>query len=399
VYEVHELVRRSEAVRVELAKTSAEVDRIGGDPSENMRLLWQSGLNRLNVPVKYGGLSTGAFSFAWDAALEVVTNLSAGEGGTGLNWLVQTGFTRILLSADSPLPESTREQLARAILEDGARLVGSNSEAGTGGAPVSARQIAGGVIVSGVKSFNTNSGGPRDRTYALVGLSLEGVRGRYQAVIPLNASGVLCHDDWDSMGQRSTMSGSITYDDVFVPDGWYCHQEIPPLVAGAGNGLGIGAVLLGIGLGAFDATVDYLRSVNRTITPGIASAVDDPILTMHLGDFSTKLAAAHALQRAVASDVETFTEGMDVGRLEVSCHRAKVADIDAALAVTSGIHELTGARSTANTYRLDRFWRNARTFSVHDPRDVRALWVGRYELQGQLPPPLESWTTHIGRSS
>ena len=60
--------------------------------------------------------------------------------------------------------------------------------------------------------------------------------------------------------------------------------------------------------------------------------------------------------------------------------------MDAALTTTSGMHELTGARSTANTYRLDRFWRNARTFSVHDATDLKLLIVGTYELTGTIPP-------------
>ena len=31
--------------------------------------------------------------------------------------------------------------------------------------------------------------------------------------------------------------------------------------------------------------------------------------------------------------------------------------------------------------------------------DVRALWVGGYELAGQLPPAVELWTEHSSRSS
>lgn len=36
-----------------------------------------------------------------------------------------------------------------------------------------------------------------------------------------------------------------------------------------------------------------------------------------------------------------------------------------------------GARSTASEYRFDRYWRNLRTFTLHDPVDykVRAMFI------------------------
>ena len=39
----------------------------------------------------------------------------------------------------------------------------------------------------------------------------------------------------------------------------------------------------------------------------------------------------------------------------------------------------------ANKNRLDRFWRNARTFSVHDPVDVMQVWVGGWGLDRREP--------------
>jgi alkylation response protein AidB-like acyl-CoA dehydrogenase len=57
------------------------------------------------------------------------------------------------------------------------------------------------------------------------------------------------------------------------------------------------------------------------------------------------------------------------------------------LEVTSGIFDLTGARSTSSAYRFDRFWRNARTFATHDSTDAKQVWVGLAPQRHQ-PPPL-----------
>ena len=132
--------------------------------------------------------------------------------------------------------------------------------------------------------------------------------------------------------------------------------------------------------------LDYVRTVNRTILPGVKGPAEDPLIQLHVGEFSTKLAAAHALQREGAHQVETFAGGpAEVGGLIAHAMRSKAASVDAALTTTGGMHDLTGARSTANTYRLDRFWRNARTFSVHDATDHKLYIVGAYELTGKIP--------------
>ena len=41
-----------------------------------------------------------------------------------------------------------------------------------------------------------------------------------------------------------------------------------------------------------------------------------------------------------------------------------------------------GACATGNKYRLDRFWRNARTLSVYDPIDTMAQQIGAFEIDG-----------------
>jgi alkylation response protein AidB-like acyl-CoA dehydrogenase len=55
------------------------------------------------------------------------------------------------------------------------------------------------------------------------------------------------------------------------------------------------------------------------------------------------------------------------------------------LDITSRIFELMGARATASKYRFDRFWRNVRTHTLHDPVFYKAREVGEFYLKGQIP--------------
>ena len=48
---------------------------------------------------------------------------------------------------------------------------------------------------------------------------------------------------------------------------------------------------------------------------------------------------------------------------------------------------MTGARSTAAEFGLDRFWRNARVHTLHDPVDYQLRDLGRFFLDGRIPDP------------
>jgi alkylation response protein AidB-like acyl-CoA dehydrogenase len=66
---------------------------------------------------------------------------------------------------------------------------------------------------------------------------------------------------------------------------------------------------------------------------------------------------------------------------------AKVMAGRTALDVTSRIFEVMGARATSERYRFDRFWRNVRTLTLHDPLDYKAREVGDFYLNGRVPTP------------
>lgn len=69
----------------------------------------------------------------------------------------------------------------------------------------------------------------------------------------------------------------------------------------------------------------------------------------------------------------------------------KVVATDTGLRVTSGVFEVTGARSTASKVGLDRFWRDIRTHTLHDPVAYKNRELGRYFLLDQVPEP--TWYT------
>ncbi len=65
----------------------------------------------------------------------------------------------------------------------------------------------------------------------------------------------------------------------------------------------------------------------------------------------------------------------------------KARATDVALEISSRIFEVTGARATTTTEGLDRFRRNVRTHTLHDPVAYKRHEVGRWVLEGTLPEP------------
>ena len=57
----------------------------------------------------------------------------------------------------------------------------------------------------------------------------------------------------------------------------------------------------------------------------------------------------------------------------------------AAIEIGSQLFELTGARSTSARFGFDRYWRNARVHTLHDPVDYKLRDLGRHAITGQYP--------------
>lgn len=151
---------------------------------------------------------------------------------------------------------------------------------------------------------------------------------------------------------------------------------------------------LGTAEGALDAALDYVKSTTRPwLTSDVASASADPYILERIGEFQASLKAAVALADVAAASVQSaLLRGHSVtkqerGEAAIEAYASKVNATHVSLAITSGIFELMGARATASHYRFDRFWRNVRTHTLHDPVFYKAREVGDFALNDVIPEP------------
>ncbi|HLG77785.1 MAG TPA: acyl-CoA dehydrogenase family protein [Ktedonobacteraceae bacterium] len=383
---IADIVRRSEKAREELTKIAPALD-INEDPKAGIQIAWQAEIHRLSLPVEYGGLSDGSFTFALEPLMECLINICAGESSVGQMILTQALHIRILFP-NSGLSKGALKQVAASFMEGDTRLVGSAAQPGIK-EPVTATPVEGGIVINGVKQFNTQSEGRGWAEVACVLILEDGTKKPMAALVPLDAPGVIQHHDWDNMGQRGTGSQTITYKNVFVPDGWHHQLDLAALGPVLGIGMLYHAVLIqGIGEGAYDAMLDYARTLNRPSVSAFTSARDDVFMQRLIGVNRGNLWAARALLLETARKAEHATPETDMMQLSARAMAAKAASVRAALQVCDQMFDVCGSRATANKYHLDRFWRNARTFACHDSTDAKDAIVGAIELTGQMPMTL-----------
>ncbi|MCU4120009.1 SfnB family sulfur acquisition oxidoreductase [Variovorax sp. N23] len=215
----------------------------------------------------------------------------------------------------------------------------------------------------------------------------------YLAFVPRDAEGVQITDDWDGFGQRVTGSGSVTFDNVHVKADW-----VVPFLASFERPTTIGpfaqilhaAIDLGIGRGAMQATLPFVRERSRPwIDAQVERASDDPLLIQQVGDIAVRLRAAEALVRRAGRIVDAAQQDpteRSVAAASIAVAEARALTTTASLDAGTRLFELAGTGATLDGLGLDRFWRNARTHTLHDPVRWKYHAVGNYYLNDRLPP-------------
>lgn len=127
-------------------------------------------------------------------------------------------------------------------------------------------------------------------------------------------------------------------------------------------------------------------------------ATDEFYILERYGNFHAHLRAASALADRAGQEVDAIYQkyggDLDIrakltarerGELAEWVASVKVVATDTSLRVTSGVFEVTGAKATSQKVGLDRFWRDIRTHSLHDPVAYKNRELGRFELLDEIP--------------
>lgn len=387
----------AQAVRDKLRSTAAQRDRARADPVEEIGWLRDVGLLGLFVPVQFGG--GGA---SWSQVARTVQTIAEADssiahvllyhyfgslaGTRGENGFV--GPRRARSIAERHLFHGTVAQAAYPPLilatqtVDGFRLNGSK--------PFTSGAALGDVLVVWTV-FDTGT--------TLRGSDVSGQIATFH--VERDAPGLSFGGDWDNVGQRLTVSGSATLADVAVSGDDVIGYGYGAVESTAADNLdvllmyaGFANIFTGLAVGALDEAADYTRGRSRPwVESGHRSATDDPLVLERYGQLWTQVQSAVALTSAANAAVDRVRErGTSLtwaqrAEAVTFINAARLHASEVALTVSSRLYEVTGARSSSSAVGLDRFWRNARTLSLHDPMPHKQVQIGSYVLNGTEPAP------------
>lgn len=383
------------ALAAEFAPGAADRDRRRELPFAEIEKLTASGLLAITVPAAYGGADLPPSTVA-----EVFRILATADPNIAQIPHSHFVYVNLLRLAGSP------EQLTHysRLLLQGARIANAQSErtsATVAEIATTTRPAAGNFRVDGVKYYCTGSLFA-DVLAVLTRLDdpdrVTGLPdGQYIAFLPADTPGVSITDDWDGLGQRTTGSGTVTFENVTVGQDQLVSRAVAvnaPKGYGAFAQLTHAAIDAGIARGALEAAAEFVREKSRPwFEANVARAADDPLVIQRFGELSVAVQAAEATLAVAGAKVDATLSGLASGADEataaeasVAVAAAKVLADKAANDVASALFEVSGTRSTAAALNLDHFWRNARTHTLHDPIRWKYQHLGRALLNGVAPP-------------
>lgn len=366
------------------AQTAAVRDKQGGNPKAERDLIRQSGLLGLSIPKQYGGQEAD-----WQTIFKTIQIIARVDSSLAHVY----GFHHLLIATVQLFSQPEQygpwfEQTARENLFWGNTL--NPLDRRTTATKVAEKEY----IFDGNKSFCSGSidsdillcSGYNDAGKLLIG------------VIPTARKGVSFLGDWNNMGQRQTDSGTSHFEQVKIHEDELLlnpgplstpYSSLRPLIAQ----LIFVHLFLGVAEGAFEVAKQTVQTQKAWSKSLVEDAVNDPFIQKHFADFyvqleSVRLLADKAIQTLQAAwDLGNDLTAEQRGEVSVAIAIAKIATTNTSLYITQNIFQVMGARATTAKLNLDRFWRNVRTQTLHDPVDYKYQEVGEWILTGKVLDP------------
>lgn len=374
------------ALAAEFREGAAERDAHRQLPVAELNRLSAAGLLAVTVPREFGGADVSA-----DTLAGVFRLLAAADAS--LAQLPHSHF--VYLNVLRSRGTSAQQAFFFREVLTGKRIGNAQSEAGTRHVHDYRTQLDpapdGGYRINGVKHYAT---GALLADWIGVLARLGGSDGElHVAYVPRDAAGVTVIDDWDGMGQRTTASGTVRLEDVAVAADRVVPHHLTfegPQVHGAFAQLLHAAIDVGIAGGALAEAAQFVRTKSRPwFESGVSTAAEDPLLIQRFGELGLQVRAAEALLTTAAAKVDAARANLTdqtAGEASIAVAAAKAFADTAAVTVAGALFEVSGTRSALDSLNLHRFWRDARTHTLHDPVRWKIQHIGRYVLNGTLPP-------------
>jgi butyryl-CoA dehydrogenase len=362
-----------EAVRAfsqeQLWPNAARWDREHTFPKEAHAGLAELGAYGICVPEEHGGAGLDYLTLAL-----VLEEIAAGDGGTSTAISVTNcPVNAILMRYGS---EAQKQQWLVPLAQG--RMLGAfcltEPQAGSDASSLrtTARKDADGYVINGVKQFITSGKNGQVAIVIAVTDKAAGKRGMSAFIVPTDAPGYQVARLEDKLGQHSSDTAQINFEDCRIPAENLIGAEGEgyKIALGAleGGRIGIAAQSVGMARSAFDAALTYAKERESFGQP----ILQHQAVGFRLADCATQIEAARQLVWHAASLRDAGQPCLKEAAM------AKLFASEMAERVCSAAIQTLGGYGYVNDFPLERIYRDVRVCQIYEgTSDVQKIIIQR----------------------
>ena len=354
----------------EIRPRAAEYDEHQTHAADVVAKAHEVGLMNLCVPEEYGG--PGLSLFDWSLVIE---ELNWGCSGMGTTLMANgLGAGPVIVAGTDEQKRKWLPPLSEQPLLCSFALTEPNAGSDVSGIETTATRHGDEYVLNGSKMFITNAS---HAAWYVVFASTDrskGHRGLSAFVVPRETEGVVVEKHLDKMGQRSTDTAAIAFQDVKVPvddrlgeegDGFKIAMQT---LDGTRPGTAVAAV--GVARAAFEHACEYSKTRVQ---------FDQPIamnqgVNFLIADMATKIEAARLLCWQAAWMLDT-----GYGRkATLYSSMAKRFAADTCMEVTTDAVQVFGGYGYIKEYPVEKLMRDAKLYQIYEgTSQIQRLVIAR----------------------
>jgi alkylation response protein AidB-like acyl-CoA dehydrogenase len=378
--EKQEMTRKMarELAAKEIASIAAEIDDTGRFPKEVIQKMADAGLFGILTPPPFGGAGGDRLDF-----LVTVEEIAAASASVALTFVtsVATGFLVLAFGSD----EQKKKYLPALAKGEKLGTIATTEPSGGANWPMTlrTRAVADGdqYVVNGSKCFVSNTG-QADICVVVVRTDVtKGPMGISALIFEKDNPGFSFGKLEEKFGLRGDPTGELLFEDCRVPKENLLGQEGDGgKIAGAYGSLacpGHCAIATGIARAALEASIRY--SKERAVIEPMTLANLDGVQSI-ISDMAVAVEAARLI--AYRGAFPEAKEGPDPLPLLAAVFGSEVAIDIAGKAI-----KLHGGYGCTKGLPLERYFRDAKTLSLHPSADFLKLNSGKMLLGIPMGPP------------
>jgi acyl-CoA dehydrogenase len=352
----------------EIRPKEREYDEHSTHPADLIGKAHELGLMNVHIPGAYGGLGLGAFE-----GMLIGEELCWGCSGIGTAIAANgLGHGPVIIAGSDEQKREWLPPLVEEVLLTSFALTEPNAGSDVSGIETTAVRAGNDYILNGSKMFITNAGHAAWFTVFASTDRSKGHRGLSAFIVSGQADGVVVDKHLDKMGQRSTDTSALSFQDVRVPvanrlgDEGEGFKIAMKTLDSTRPATAIGAV--GVARAAFEYAADYSK---ERVQFGMPIAMNQGINFL-IADMATKIEAARLLCWQAAWMID---RGL---RATLQSSYAKRFAADACMEVTTDAVQVLGGYGYMKEYPVEKLMRDAKLYQIYEgTSQIQRLVIAR----------------------